>query len=407
MPAAVDALNPFAVARRRRDWAVDSVVSAVALSEVFWSATVFADLYRELPTWWVGLDLAVGALAAPALWWRRRYPLALAIVLAPIGGLFMSAGVAGVVSVYTVAASRRFAVALLVTVVHMVIAIPYYFLVPLAPGLLPWLVVMVLIYGTALSVGLAVRSRRQVILGLIASAERDRADYERRLHEVRRAEREQIAREMHDVLAHRISLLSVHAGALEFRTRAAKGGRPLTEEEVGDAAAVIRESSHLALEDLQQVLTVLNGDGGNDPGPGELGTDPPPVGIADLPDLIHEAALAGQVVHLRQQVDHDLLTGLARSAQRTVFRAVQEGLTNARKHTPGTQVEVDLSGSPGTGLTVRISNALPIGATRAEIPGAGSGLTGLTERVRLDGGILDHDVRDGRFVLTIGLPWRT
>lgn len=404
---ALEALNPFVVARRPRDWVVDSVIFAVAISEVVWSAIGFASLYQQLPTWWVWLDLTVGILAAPALWWRRRYPLLLAVVLAPAGGLFMAAGLAALVSVYTVATSRRFVLALLITAAHMAIAIPYYFIVPLAPGLVPWVVVMVLMYGTALSFGLAVRSRRQVILGLISSAERDRSDYEQRLHAVRRAEREQIAREMHDVLAHRISLLSVHAGALEYRTRAAtKGGAPLTDQEVGDAAGIIRDSSHRALEELQQVLSVLGGSG-DGPSAGELGTDPPQVGIADLGDLIHEAALTGQVVRLRQRVDADELTELAGSAQRTVFRAVQEGLTNARKHTPGAEVEVVVSGAPGTDLVLTVGNALPVGATRAEIPGAGSGLTGLTERVRLEGGTLQHDVQDGRFVLTVTLPWRT
>jgi signal transduction histidine kinase len=86
---------------------------------------------------------------------------------------------------------------------------------------------------------------------------------------------------------------------------------------------------------------------------------------------------------------------------------VQEGLTNARKHTPGALVEVELAGRVADSVRVSISNPLPVGLTRADIPGAGRGLTGLAERVRIDGGVLRHDVADGSFRLSAELPWRT
>ena len=128
--------------------------------------------------------------------------------------------------------------------------------------------------------------------------------------------------------------------------------------------------------------------------------------VAALPTLIAEARAAGQVITLHQTIDADRLAMLDEQVQRTIFRTIQEGLTNARKHTPGAIVDIELGGSAESGVSVMISNPLPVGTTRAEIPGAGVGLTGWAERVRLDGGRLSRDVADGRFVLTARLPWR-
>lgn len=398
-------LNPFAVARRKRDWVIDSVLFTVSLIEVVISPSSVSFVFERLPDWWLPIDLAGGTIGAFALWWRRRYPLVIGYLMVPIGGVCISAGLPAITAVYNVAARCRTVDWMLVGAAHLAFAVPYYYLVPMTDQFLLWVVFMVLIYGTAIAFGLVARARRQVIDGLINSAERDRWDYERQLQSVRQAERQQIAREMHDVLAHRISLLSVHAGALEFRTSAGTVGQQLSEEELRSAARVIRESAHRALEELRQVLTVLNSDA--DDQLGELGTERPPVTLAELPALIAEARTAGQVITLHQQVDHDQLATLDGQLQRTIFRTIQEGLTNARKHTPGALVQLELAGVPKSEVRVVISNPLPIGTTEAEIPGAGVGLTGLAERVRLDGGQLSHSVIDGRFVLTAQVPWRS
>jgi signal transduction histidine kinase len=89
---------------------------------------------------------------------------------------------------------------------------------------------------------------------------------------------------------------------------------------------------------------------------------------------------------------------------RTAYRVVQEALTNARKHAPGQPVRIALDGTPGSALRVDVTN--PLGAP-TEIPGAGTGLVGLTERVRLAGGRLDHRATATEFVLTASLPWPT
>ncbi|WP_152362238.1 sensor histidine kinase [Microlunatus speluncae] len=411
-------LNPFAVSRRRQDWVIDILIFVIAVIEIIWTPTAMAYIYDRLPDWWQPIDLAGGAVGAVALWWRRRYPLVVGYLLVPIGGLCLSAGLPAIVAVFTVTVRRRTIDFLLVTAAHLAIAIPFYFLIPLTDQFLLWVVFMVLTYGTAIGFGLAARARLQVIAGLLDSAERDRMDYEQQLQLVRQAERHQVAREMHDVLAHRISLLSVHAGALEYRTRTAtEQGLALNDEEIRSSVTVIRESAHQALEELRQVLQVLRADADDQLDhdqvsldqlrPDQLGTAPPQVTVAALPTLIGQARAAGQVITLHQTVDQDRLLGLDEQVQRTIFRTIQEGLTNARKHTPGAIVDIELSGSTESGVRVVITNPLPIGTTKAEIPGAGVGLTGLAERVRLDGGRLSRDVADGRFVLTARLPWRS
>jgi signal transduction histidine kinase len=197
---------------------------------------------------------------------------------------------------------------------------------------------------------------------------------------------------MHDVLAHRLSLLSVHAGALEFRPDASP-------EEVSQAAAVIRATAREALEELREVIGVLRDDRDAE------APQPPQPTFAEIPDLIEESRTAGMNVRLHDETDEDVPVGLGRTA----YRVVQEGLTNARKHAPGAAVDVTLSGAPPSALYVRIVSRPAVGVAARSEPrptGAGSGLVGLAERVELAGGELKfgHD-EAGDFVLIATLPW--
>jgi signal transduction histidine kinase len=85
---------------------------------------------------------------------------------------------------------------------------------------------------------------------------------------------------------------------------------------------------------------------------------------------------------------------------------VQEGLTNARKHAPGSAVRVQLDGEPGTELRIRISNPGPAPAARPDVPGAGMGLVGIGERVALAGGHVRYGPEGDDFLLEARLPWR-
>ena len=180
---------------------------------------------------------------------------------------------------------------------------------------------------------------------------------------------------MHDVLAHRLSLLSVHAGALEFRPDAPA-------EEVAEAAGVIRESARAALDELRGVIGVLREDGR------ETLTQPPQPTLADLADLVEESRSAG----MRMTTDQAGDVAPPVAVGRTAYRVVQEGLTNARKHAPGAAVTLTVEAHDGD-LQVEIRSLAPVAvAAGSALPGAGSGLIGLAERVTLAGGELERGV---------------
>jgi signal transduction histidine kinase len=360
----------------------------------------------------LAIDPWVGLGACAALWWRRRYPLLLAWLMLLVLVVSSTCLGAVMVMVLTVAVHRPWRPAALVTGSYLLLSVIYTWANP-APDTPRWVewVLVFLMYLAPLGWGMAVRARRQLVVSLRRDAERERYEHELRLAGARRAEREAIAREMHDVLAHRISLLTMHAGALAYRTAQAEAGAgpPLAAAEVADAVGVIRDNAHQALTELGQVLTVLRtGDpGGNGQAPAGTGTEPPPPRLADLPRLVAEARAAGQPVALAGADIVSVADPPRAQVQRTAYRVVQEGLTNARKHAPGAAAEVRLSRVDGGWLEIRVSNPLPAGRA-ATLPGAGAGagLAGLAERVALDGGTLDHGAADGWFRLGARLPWR-
>jgi signal transduction histidine kinase len=391
-------LSPFGIPRRPSEWVVDGLLFAIALAMWWWNS--LPEVHPQILEGFWPIDRSLGLAACLLLWWTRRYPVACAVLFLVPGTLAITGGFPTLVAVYRVALRARPVVSLSITALHIALAVPYHAVAPL-PGVtwLTWLIVIPLVYALAFSLGLLGRARQQVIDGLRASAAQDRAAYERQLVDTRRQERERIAREMHDVLAHRISLLSVHAGALEYRAGSATA---LSAEEVRQAATVIRQNAHLAVEDLRELLELLRQDSP------ELGTGSPQPRLSDLARLADEAHAAGQRVDLELDVD---ATGVRESVQRTAYRVVQESLTNARKHAPGTAVTVRVAGDAHSVL-VLVDNPVPVGLTDADLAGGtasergrgGTGLIGLAERVRLDGGTLHSGIEAGRFRVLAELP---
>lgn len=272
------------------------------------------------------------------------------------------------------------------------------------PGLpYRWYAALVFVaYAALVGWGMLMRAHRALISSLRERAERAEADQARRVAEARAAERTTIAREMHDVLAHRLSLLATYAGALAYRPDAPPG-------QLSRAAEVVRSGARQALEELRQVIGVLR----DEPGPlSDLtaGRSPLP-GLADLPELIEESRAAGVRVSVSGAAwpAGGGPAGLPDAAGRTVYRVVQEGLTNVRKHAPGEQAQVTLGGAPGAGLDVSVANRLgpASAAAAAALPGTGTGLIGLAERLDLAGGRLDWQNSGGEFRLHAWLPWPT
>lgn len=242
---------------------------------------------------------------------------------------------------------------------------------------------------TVIGWGMFVRSKRQLMLSLRDRARRAETEAELRAEQAQRLAREAIAREMHDVLAHRLTLLSVHAGALEFRPDAPR-------EEVARAAGVIRESAHEALQDLREIIGVLRAGE-----PDDTGRPQPTLGALDA--LVTESREAGMKVTLANRVTDP--AAVPASVGRTAYRIAQEALTNARKHAPGTEVTVTVTGTPGDGLVIAVRNPPPEGEV-PHVPGSGQGLIGLTERATLAGGRLEHGPEEsGGFRVRAWLPW--
>ena len=337
------------------------------------------------------VDVAAGAVACLALWWRRAHPMAV-FVLAFAANTFSPLALgAGLVAVCT-AASRLRGRALTAVVVLTAAASVVFPLVNPAAGEIvkvgfPAFLLTVIAFGW----GLYLRSRRELVASLRERAQRLEADQQRSAEQAREAERRRIAREMHDVLAHRLSLLSVHAGALEFHP----GAPP---DDIAHAAAVIRTSAAAALAELRQVITVLREDSAATDGP-------PQPGFGQLADLLEESRSAGMALDAR--IDLPEAGQLPEAVGRTIYRVIQEGLTNARKHAPGAQVQVTVT-AHGQAVTAEVITrrrsalAGPGAAAPAE---AGAGLIGLAERVTLAGGQLDYGLNAiGDFVLRAAIP---
>lgn len=392
--------------RSRRDVVVDVLLTVFALLYGLISFSTYgSDMHPvdRVPPWVLWLDLACLPVACAALWWRRSHPFHVALGIVLVATFSVSVVGALAVSLVSLAAYRPFRQAAAMAFLALVLSLPWVLLVPptSADSVMTW-VMIVLMLGACVAWGAAIRSRRHLVERLREDVRRERDVREERLAAARIEERRRIAREMHDVVAHRMSLLSVHAGALAYRTERSEAGEaePLKPAEVGAAARVIRDNAHRVLDELSGILAVLRS--GDLTGEDEDQAVPQPL-LTDVSRLVAEAVAAGE----RVTYTSDLPEGVEPrdQVQRTAYRVVQEGLTNTRKHAPGAKVSVTVSGAPGHSLVVAVSNVLPVGKADQEIPGAGAGLAGLAERVHLDGGRLRHGPAHGRFRLTAVLPW--
>jgi signal transduction histidine kinase len=376
----------------RRQLLHDSALFAFALLA---GAMFFSNQARqaELPGWAVALGTLGGLAACCALWVRRRWPVGVTLAILPVAALTSFASPAGLIAFYTVALHRRLTTVLWVGAAGMIpLSIAYALQETDRPELRTslWLSLLsiVLLHVAVAAAGMYVHARRELLASLRDRAERAEAAQHEHAERARLQERARIAREMHDVLAHRITLLSMHAGSLEFAPGA-------SQQEIARAAGVIRTNAHAALEDLREVIGVLRCAPGDEPLERPLPT------LADVPELVEEARAAGMTI--RSALD----TGDApETVGRNAYRIVQEGLTNARKHARDTAVEVSVRGGPGEGLEIELRNPLAIARSSGEIPGAGAGLIGLSERAELAGGRLEHGITTtGDYRLWAWLPW--
>lgn len=203
-------------------------------------------------------------------------------------------------------------------------------------------------------------------------------------------ERTRIARELHDVVAHSLSVIAVQADAAE----AALLKDP---ERAGPPMRAIRGSARDALGDMRQMLHVLRADGGE-----AIDARVPPRGVADLPQLVATVRESG--MPLRAELRP--LGALSSGTDLAVYRIVQEGLTNARKHAGDAPTSLRVERLDGE-LCIEVTNAPAVEPHTPRTDSTGLGLIGVRERVDAAGGRVECGAtEDGGFRLAVWLPSR-
>jgi signal transduction histidine kinase len=361
----------------------------LVISGLAWGNVIEGQWESNRTLFWT--DIALGVPSYVLVAFRRRWPLPIAVllnVMAAYSGIAAGPACLATVSL----ASRRVLWQLAVLGAVSITAGEVFNAVqPSQDPEAAWVDLTVNLVATValLGWGMYIGSRRELLWTLRDQVQKAQEERDLRADQARTSERGRIAREMHDVLAHRISQVSMHANALMFRD-------DLTAEEMRESVAVIQEKANEALVDLRSVLGVLR-----DPATGQLLDKPQPT-YADLAELVEEARESGLHVEYADLLDAGApmpdVTG------RTVYRIVQEALTNARKHAPGALVTVTLSGSESAGVDILVRNPIGFGTST---PPSGLGLVGLSERAELRGGRLDHGRDGSAFVLHGWIPWET
>jgi signal transduction histidine kinase len=386
--------------RRIPNWMVDVLVVAVATADVWATAWQLFPFYEldfvvatdgpefassdmelfdaDLLLWerlYVDerLMLAAATLGVLALTVRRRWPLMVFVVtLPPL--LWLNQTAASLIALYTLASLSRnrilIAGCVLILAVNSVLlwefAVFQHF-----DDVTAILFAQSLAQAAAAAfLGQLVQARRELSLKLREiSATRD---HEQRLitQTALAAERSLLAREMHDVVSHQVSLIAVRAGALQVNT-----GDPTAKE----AAQTIRELSVKTLDELRQMVNVLRTP---DSAPVDLSPQPTLDGLGQL--------VSGSALDARLEVDE--LPDLDSPTQRAIYRMVQEALTNVRKHAPGASATVRIR-RVGDAVHIDIMNT-PATRPITPLPGSNQGLLGLNQRVELLGGTLDYGPLD-------------
>lgn len=229
--------------------------------------------------------------------------------------------------------------------------------------------------------------------GKLQAAERASMVHDRRTKEL--AERNRIARELHDVVAHSMSVISVQAATARYR-----------HPEIGATAQQefkeIADSSRQALGEMRLLLNILRNE---DDAP----TAPTP-NLSDLDALVETTRASGTLIHYRglPQDHSEMLQRIPPATALAAYRTVQEALSNALRHAPGAAVTVELTVEPentvGRALCIAVTNDLPRGPVRA-VPGSGLGLTGIAERTAAVGGTVQTGpTSDGKFAVRARLP---
>jgi signal transduction histidine kinase len=239
------------------------------------------------------------------------------------------------------------------------------------------LAIMSLIIGGFWSMGYALRRRA-------AQARQAMAESGELARNAVAEERARIARELHDVIAHSVSVIAVQAGAAEQQLES-------DPDRARDHLDTVRRTSREAMNEMRRLLDVLREE--------EASYVPQP-GLSRLPELVETARDSGLEVEVKEEGERpELPPGL----DLTVYRIVQEALTNVRKHAGAVPTEVRLRYEPGA-VELDVTNELAGAAPAPNGSGGGHGLVGMKERARLFGGTLEAGSANGGFRVHARLP---
>ncbi|MEV5095895.1 sensor histidine kinase [Streptomyces rochei] len=419
---------------RRRGAVLDASLGAVSALECAVEGIPFA---RD-----AGIPMAAGVvfgvLAGSVLVVRRRYPIAVVLVAIAITPAQMGM-LMGIVGLYTLAASelpRRIIGALAGMSLLGTLIVTFVRLgqdatkeeLQFGDWFLPFASITMSLGATAppLLLGLYVGQRRRLMESL-----RERADSlerelqllaeraEERAQWARNEERTRIAREMHDVVAHRVSLMVVHAAALQAVARK-------DPEKAVKNAALVGDMGRQALTELREMLGVLRS-GGEGARAERAAVPLAAVGVAaaaaasraaddgersgegpclsELDELIGQSEAAGMVVDLSVEGERRSYAPVVES---TAFRVVQEALTNVHKHAAGAKTYVRLA-HRASEIAMQVENepppAVSAGEPGARLPSGGNGLVGMKERVAALGGVFVSGPTDaGGFRVSAVIP---
>jgi Signal transduction histidine kinase len=329
------------------------------------------------------LAAASAVVAALALFLRRRHPLPVLLVTLPAAPL-EGVRVPALVALYMLASHSRRRAVLVATAVVLAASLAYHYDLPSQldnPGHLMQFGNTLALAAAAVFFGQLVQTRRDLSLRLAEIGEV--REHERLLiaQTILAKERTHLAREMHDVVSHQVSLIAVRAGALQVCTR---------DPTVKEAAATIRLLSVQTLDELRHMVSVLRASGSL---PTELTPQPT---LAELTLLVASSGV-------QATLDLDPSDDLPPPIQRAIYRTVQEALTNVRKHAPGANTTIQIHRADHTVVTT-VTNTAPTRPALA-LPSAQHGLIGLHQRAETLGGQLRAGpMPDGGYRLHLVLP---
>lgn len=383
----------IAAADHRHPWILDAAVVAAILvlgladlrsdqdSGPFGDTVASADLPRAL------LLVLVAGLVLP-LWWRRRAPavaftaVAAAMLVAWGLGVWLNVGASLLVALYSLTRYgplRAVGWAAGASVLGLFAAV--FFLLPVShpvPGVF-------LLLGTttaAVAIGLAVRTHSAYLAAAEDRAARLEVERDQRVRLTAAAERSRVAREMHDIIGHNLAVMIglADGGAVLADSRGERAAEPLR---------AISETGRQALAELRRLLGVLR----DEPRDAELNPQP---ALADIDALLHRVRAAGLDITYRTAGDTN---SLGRGEQLTVYRIVQEALTNTLKHAGTGTAEVTVTVEPDE-VRVRVADTGPLpGSGRSTYPTGpddqGHGLVGIRERAALYEGEVTIGPRPG------------